>query len=259
MFWYFWNEAGPSTGLISDKSNNWAPENFLTASIATTGFGLSAITVAAERGWISRDQARQRVHTTLNFFRQMQLSAAHSYHGMWYHFLNRNTGQRDYSSEVSTVDSALFILGALQAGEYFRSEDPSVAQKAEQMYRDMDWAWYTNRGGVNPFVSMGWKPESGGIIAPDRGTFIVAWWNMHAETVLVDLLALGSPTHPISVQAWVDMRRHGSNSSDGGIYGYMHYPPLFVHQYVHLYYDLRNKQDGLVDYWDAAVRATQRD
>lgn len=259
MFWYFWNEAGPSTGLISDKSNNWAPENFLTASIATTGFGLSAITVAAERGWIPRDQARQRVLTTLNYFRQMQLNSTRSYHGFWYHFLNRNTGQRDYSSEVSTVDSALFILGALQAGEYFRSEDSTIAQKAEQMYRDMDWAWFTNRGGVTPFVSMGWKPESGGIIAPDRGTFIVAWWNMYAETVLVDLLALGSPTHPISVQAWVDMRRHGSNSSDGGIYEYMHYPPLFVHQYVHLYYDLRDKQDGLADYWDAAVRATQRD
>jgi hypothetical protein len=259
MFWYFWNEADPGTGLISDKSDNWAPESFLTASIATTGFGLSAITVAAERGWIPRDQARQRTLTTLNYFRQMQLNSTRSYHGFWYHFLNRNTGQRDYSSEVSTVDSALFILGALQAGEYFRSEDPTIAQKAEQIYRDMDWAWFTNRGGVTPFISMGWKPEMDGIAAPDRGSFIPAWWNMYAETVLVDLLALGSPTHPIDSQAWIDMRRHGAASADGGLYAYMHFPALFVHQYHNLYYDFRGQQDGLADYWDAAVQATKRD
>lgn len=264
MFWYFWNEAGLATGLISDKSNNWAPESFLTASIATTGFGLSAITVAAERGWISHAQARQRVLTTLNYFRQMQSNTGRSYHGMWFHFLNRNTGQRDYNSEVSTVDSALFILGALQAGEYFRTEDPSIAALADQLYRNMEWDWFTNRGGATPFISMGWKPEKdvgsqAVIVAPDRGYFISAWWNMYAETVFIDLLALGSPTHPILPQAWVDMRRHGAFAADGGVYEYMHFPPLFGHQYDNLYYDFRDRQDGLADYWEAAVRATQRD
>jgi fibronectin type 3 domain-containing protein len=259
MFWYFWNEVGPGTGLVSDKSNNWNEQHFSTASIATTGFGLSALTVACERGWISPSAARARVHTTLQFFRQMQLDPNRSYHGMWYHFVDWTTGHRNYGCEVSTVDSALFILGALQAGEYFRSTDPTIAQKAEEIYRAMEWDWFTQRGGDIPFVSMGWTPETGGISAPDRGSFIRAWWNMYAETVFVDLLALGSPTYPIDPRAWVEMRRHGSNAADGGVYEYMHLPPLFVHQYHNLYYDFRGKHDGMADYWDAAVRATQRD
>ncbi|MBL8024113.1 MAG: discoidin domain-containing protein [Elusimicrobia bacterium] len=260
MFWYFWNEAGPGTGLISDKSKNWMEQPFTTASVATTGFGLSVLTVAAERGWISPEAARQRVQGTLDFFRQMQLDPARSYHGMWYHFVDWTSGQRNYTSEVSTVDSALFILGALQAGEYFRTTDPTIAQKADALYRAMEWDWFTQRGGVNnPFISMGWNPEAGGIMAPDRGSFIPAWWNMYAESVFVNLLALASPTHPIEARAWVEMRRHGSNATGGGIYEFMHLPPLFVHQYHNLYYDFRNKNDGVSDYWDAAVQATQRD
>jgi hypothetical protein len=259
MFWYFWNEAGAGTGLISDKSSNWVDDDFSVASIATTGLGLSVLTVAAERGWVTRAEARQRIHTTLDFFRSMQINPSRSYHGLWYHFVNRASGNREYNSEVSTVDSALFILGALQAGEYFRNEDPAISQKADQLYRAMEWDWFTYRGGAIPFISMGWNPEAGGLTAPDRGSFIPAWWSMYAETVFVDLLALGSPTHPIEPRAWVEMRRHGSSSADGGVYEYLHFPALFVHQYHHLYYDLRNKQDGLGDYWEAAIRATRRD
>lgn len=259
MFWYFWNEVGAETGLTSDKSPNFSRQDFPTASIATTGFGLSAMTVAADRGWITPAEARQRVHTTLDFFRTMQLDPARSYHGFWFHFVNWNTGQRDYNSEVSTVDSALFILGALQAGEYFRSVDPSIAEKAERMYKDMEWSWFVGRGSDTPFISMGWTPEMAGVAAPDRGSFIRAWWNMYAESVFVDLLALGSPTHPVDPKAWVEMRRHGVPFSGGGIYDYMHLPPLFVHQYHNLYYDFRDKHDGLADYWEAAVLATQRD
>jgi hypothetical protein len=259
MFWYFWNEAGSGTGLVSDKSNNFFEQDFPTASIASTGFGLSAITVAAERGWITPAEARQRVHTTLDFFRTMQLDPARSYHGFWFHFVNWNTGERDYASEVSTVDSALFILGALQAGEYFRSTDSSIAEKAEQMYKDMEWNWFVGRGSDTPFVSMGWTPEMQGVAAPDRGSFIRAWWDMYAESVFVNLLALGSPTYPIETKAWVDMRRHGSFFAGGGIYEYMHLPPLFVHQYHNLFFDFRDKHDGMADYWEAAIRATQRD
>lgn len=259
MFWFFWNEAGSGTGLVSDKSNNFFEQDFPTASIASTGFGLSAITVAAERGWITPAEARQRVHTTLDFFRTMQLDPARSYHGFWFHFVNWNTGERDYASEVSTVDSALFILGALQAGEYFRSTDSSIAEKAEQMYKDMEWNWFVGRGSDTPFVSMGWTPEMQGVAAPDRGSFIRAWWDMYAESVFVNLLALGSPTYPIETKAWVDMRRHGSFFAGGGIYEYMHLPPLFVHQYHNLFFDFRDKHDGMADYWEAAIRATQRD
>lgn len=264
MFLYFWNEAGPTTGLVSDKSNNWADDNYLVASIATTGFGLSILTVATERGWITSEQARQRIHTTLDFFRQMQLDANKSYHGLWYHFVNRNTGAREWGSEISTVDSALFIMGALQAGEYFRSVDPPLAEKAETMYKAMDWSWFAGRaGGNSPFLSMGWKPsfESGNatLPAPDKGYFIQYFWDNYNESVFVNLMALGSPTYPVSARAWTEMRRHHVGSVGQGYSEYMHFPPLFGHQYHNLYFDFRNKHDGMSDYWDAAVRATKKD
>lgn len=264
MFAYFWTEVGPTTGLISDKSNNWLDQDFPVASIATTGFGLSILTAAVERGWITSAQARQRIHTTLDYFRQMQLDPNKSYHGLWYHFVNWTTGAREWGSEISTVDSALFIMGALQTGEYFRSVDPTIAQKAEQMFKDMQWDWFAGRaGGTSPFLSMGWKPifEGGNatIPAPDKGYFIQYFWDNYNESVFVNLMAMGSPTHPVSTRVWTEMRRHHVGSTSDGYSEYMHFPPLFGHQYHNLYFDFRNKHDGMSDYWDAAVRATKKD
>jgi hypothetical protein len=264
MYRYFWTEAGAATGLVSDKSNGWADQDFPVASIATTGLGVSVLTVAAERGWITSEQARQRILTTLNFFQTMQTDPARSYHGFWYHFVDWNTGQRAWSSEVSTVDSALFILGALQAGEYFRSTDPTLAQKAEELYRNMEWDWFANRRGDVPFLlSHGWKPDppdgDANIRAPDRGHFLQYQWDAYNESVFVNLLALGSPTHSIDKEAWVRMRRHAVGSDSEGYSEFMHFPPLFGHQYHNLYFDFKNKHDGTSDFWDAAVRATLKD
>jgi hypothetical protein len=265
---YFMSETGLTmtgdpTGLISDKSNGWVDEDFTVASIATTGFGLSVLTVAAERGWIPSDQAQQRIHTTLDLFKTMQEDPARSYHGFWYHFVDWGTGQRVWNSEISTVDSALFILGALQAGEYFRAVDPTIAQKAEELYKKMEWDWFARRVGSLPFLSMGWNPvydasKGATIKAPDKGYFLHFKWEAYNESVFVNLLALGSPTHPIDPQAWVRMRRHGVLSG-GGASEFMHFPPLFGHQYHNLYFDFKNKHDGTSDFWDAAVRASLRD
>jgi hypothetical protein len=263
MYRYFWTEVGATTGLVSDKSNGWFDDDFMVASIGTTGFGLSVLTVAAERGWITSDQARQRILATLNFFQTMQTDPARSYHGLWFHFVDRDTGQRAWASEVSTVDSALFILGALQAGEYFRSTDPTIAQKAEELYRNMEWDWFANRRGDVPFlVSHGWKPDldvNATIAAPDRGFFIQYQWDAYNESVFVNLLALGSPTHAIDKEAWVRMRRHAVGSDSEGYTEFMHFPPLFGHQYHNLYFDFKNKHDGTSDFWDAAARATLKD
>jgi hypothetical protein len=261
MFPYFLTEAGASTGLVSDKSYGWDDQDFDVASIATTGFGLSVLTVAAERGWITPLQARQRVHTILDFFKTMQQDSARSYHGFWYHYVNWNTGGPAWSREISTVDSALFIMGALQVGEYFRSTDPAIAAKAEDLYKNMEWDWFTKRGGDTPFLSMGWKatPASDATIkAPDRGYFIPYRWDAYNESVFVTLLALGSPTHSVDPGAWVRMRRHGI-FSEGGVSEFMHFPPLFGHQYHNLYFNFKDKHDGTSDFWDAAVRATLRD
>ena len=263
MYPYFLSEAGATTGLISDKSFAWADQDFSVASIATTGFGLSVLAVAAERGWITPLQARQRIHTILDLFKSMQMDPARSYHGFWYHYLDWNTSQRVWNSEVSTVDSALFILGAIQVGEYFREADPTLAQKAEELYKNMEWDWFSRRVESSPFLSMGWMPvfdpgKGSTIKAPDSGYFIQHQWDAYNESVFVNLLALGSPTHPVGPEAWVKMRRHGVFSG-GGVSEFMHFPPLFGHQYHNLYYDFRNKHDGTSDFWDAAVRATLKD
>jgi hypothetical protein len=263
MFRYFWTEARAATGLVSDKSSGWIDEDFSVASIGTTGFGLSVLTVAAERGWITPEQARERILTTLNFFQTMQTDPARSYHGFWFHFVDWATGQRAWESEVSTVDSALFILGALQAGEYFRSTDPVLAQKAEALYENMEWSWFANRREDVPFLlSHGWKPQEDGdapLPAPDRGFFIQYQWDTYSESVFVNLLALGSPTHAVHPEAWGRMRRHAVGSDSEGYSEFMHFPPLFGHQYHNLYFDFKNTHDGTSDFWDAAVRATLKD
>jgi hypothetical protein len=263
MYRFFWTEVGATTGLVSDKSNGWADADFPVASVATTGLGMSVLTVAAERGWVTPDEVRQRVHTILDLFNTMQTDPTRSYHGLWYHFVDWNTGQRVWDSEVSTVDSALFILGALQAGEYFRATDPAIAQKAEALYQNMEWDWFVGRRGDAPaFLSHGWKPEADGnatLAAPDRGYFLSSLWDIYDESVFVNLLALGSPTHAVDRDAWMKMRRHFTGSDSDGYSEFMHFPPLFGHQYHNLFFDFRDKHDGTSDFWDAAVRATLKD
>ena len=147
MFWFFWNEASQTTGLVKWGENNWAPGWAIVSSAASDGFALSIYTIGAERGWVSNYDAYQRVMKILNSFESFQSDPARSMHGFWYHFVYMDdaaghiAGECVDNSEISTVDSAIFILGALQAGEYFRSTHPDVASKAEQLYLKMDWGW----------------------------------------------------------------------------------------------------------------------
>ncbi|OGH56031.1 MAG: hypothetical protein A3G34_06665 [Candidatus Lindowbacteria bacterium RIFCSPLOWO2_12_FULL_62_27] len=258
MFWYFWNEADVQTGLVKSTENNWKTGYGTVSSIAVDGFALSVYTVAAERGWITRQTAYDRVMKMLTSFE----TRLQNVHGFWYHFVNIGTGAREMNSEVSTVDSALFILGAIQAGRYFLSDHPDVWAKADLLYRRMDWTWFMNIGSdwQKRFVNMGWKPENDGysyIISsgrPEGGFFCNDWWNRYSESIFVTLLALGSPTHSIGPAAWTDMGRWWAEAFG---YRFIQEPPLFTHQYHHLYIDLRNIHDGGADYFENSVRAAQ--
>ena len=250
MFWYFWNECDPATGLVKDKENNWAAGSETVSSIATTGMGLSVLTVAANRGWVSRDEAYQRVKTTMNTF--LNNPDFFNKEGFWYHFVDMHTGARSGASEVSTVDSGLFILGALQAAEYFKSVgyDPeNIYKTADDLYRRMNWKYFTGVGNdyQKQFVSMGWAPEDGALFG--------ALWENYCESVFVNLLALGAPNEDfrISTSAWTSMGRDYIDA-----FGYMHArsAPLFIHQYHNLYFDFRDKDDGFMDYFETANYAT---
>ncbi len=272
MFEFFWNEVDSTTKFIRDKAKNFTISAPNICTIGGVGFGFSIYTIGVERGWITAAQAYDRIMKILDGFNTWGAPRLDAYHGFWYHGVNPATLARDGTFELSTVDSALFILGALQAGEYFRAAYPDLTARVDALYRDMEWDWWINRTDStpappnpdnDPFVNMAWLPpgECNGtynIPAPGGGCFAQLWWNEYSETVLVNLLAFGSPTYPIGAEAWANMKRTLKN--DMG-YRMVDQAPLFAHQFHHLYYDLRDKHDGFLNYDDNTRIATmyQRD
>ena len=248
-FDYFWYEANPSNGLIRDRNTDGS-----ASSIAAVGFGLSALTVGIDRGWIDKERARERVLTTLEFFWSSPHgpeSDATGYKGFYYHFLNMESGRRAGTSELSTIDTALLLAGVLHVGQYFDGEnevETQIRSLADSIYLRVEWDWAQPRP---PRIGHGWRPESG---------FILFDWGGYNEAMIVYLLALGSPTHPVSPDAWDAW----TNSYKWGTYyGYdfVVFPPLFGHQYTHVWFDFRNIQDAYmrsrgIDYFENSQRAT---
>ena len=248
-FDYFWQEANPANGLVKDRSRPNA-----VASIAAVGFGLSALTVGIDRGWITREEGRDRVHTTLTFFwnaPQSQATDATGYKGFFYHFLDMNTGRRAWTSELSTIDTALLMGGVLHMREYFTADDPveeSIRTLADAIYERVEWDWAQARP---PAISHGWRPESG---------FIAFDWIGYNEAMLLYLLALGSPTHPVEPAAWTAWTS-GYDWETHYDFSFVRFPPLFGHQYSHVWIDFRGIQDAYmrakgIDYFENSRRAT---
>ncbi len=252
-FNYFWDTTDPATGLVPDR---WPTPSF--ASVAAVGFALSAYPIAVARGWVTREQAAQRTLTTLRFFASAPQGPAPKgmtgYKGFFYHFLDMKTGTRFGRTELSTVDTALFLVGALHAQAFFDGNAPAEAQirqLADELYGNVQWPWSQVRP---PSIGHGWHPESGHI-AND--------WKGYNESMIVYLLALGSPTHPVSPEArdaWTSTYDRASWGSD---YGQTHlrFPPLFGHQFTHIWVDFRGMADAYMrskglDYFENSRRAT---
>jgi hypothetical protein len=242
-FRYFWETANPKNGLIPDR---YPTPSF--ASIAAVGFGLTAYPIGVERHYISRAEARERVLATLRFFVR-----APNQQGFFYHFLDMKTGARANDSEVSTVDTALLLAGMLFCQSYFDSQHPhevQIRKLVDEIYRRVDWTWAQPRP---PVVALAWTPESG---------FSGLDWQGYNEAMLVYLLALGSPTHPISPQAWT-MWTSTYDQHWGTLYDqtYLSFGPLFGHQYTHVWVDFRGIRDAYMrahgmDYFENSRRAT---
>jgi hypothetical protein len=248
-FDYFWYETNLANGLIKDRSSDPS-----LASIAAVGFGLSSLTVGIDRGWISREAGRERVLTTLRFLRTSPQGSepdATGYNGFYYHFLDMQTGRRDGGSELSTIDTALLLGGVLHVQQYFDQEDATEVEiriLADAIYRRIDWPWMQVR---SPKISHGWTPEM---------RFLPFDWAGYNEAMILYLLALGSPTFPISPEAWTVWtssyvwQTHYEQA-------FVTFPPLFGHQYSHVWIDFRGLQDvymrakGL-DYFENSRRAT---
>jgi len=241
-FYFFWNEANPSNGLIQDRARNFTSSTYDMASIASIGFGLTAICVAHSRGWISYDEAYSRILTTLKTFRN---GPVQDKNGFFYHFLNMDTGARyDVKSELSSIDTTLFLAGALFAGQYFKGTE--IETIADELYRAADWIWMSDDG-AHEFVNMAWTPESG---------FSGLYWNSFNEGVLLDVLAIGSPTHPKNTDCWVHMTRPQGSYEGYTLIYCTPYNPLFVHQYPHIWVDLRRKEYAGTNYFENSRKAT---
>jgi hypothetical protein len=242
-FRYFWETANPKNGLIPDR---YPTPSF--ASIAAVGFGLTAYPIGVERHYVTRAEARERVLATLRFFLR-----APNEHGFFYHFLEMKSGARANDSEVSTVDTALLLAGMLFCQSYFDTQNPrevQIRKLVDEIYRRVDWTWAQPRP---PVVALAWTPENG---------FSGIDWQGYNEAMLVYLLALGSPTHPIAPQAWT-MWTSTYDQHWGTLYDqtYLSFGPLFGHQYTHVWVDFRGIRDDYMrahglDYFENSRRAT---
>ena len=249
-FRFFWDTQNPTTHLIPDR---WPTPSF--SSIAAVGFGLNAYAIGAERGWVSRAQARDRTLETLQSLYMLPQGPAATgvagYKGFYYHFLDMETGMRYKDVELSSVDTSLLLAGVLFGQSYFDGADPaevSIRAYADSIYRRVDWAWFRNQ---SPLLSMSWSPEKG---------FNSYQWRGLNEAMIVYLLALGSPTHPIDSTAWPAWT---STYKWGSYYGQQHvgFAPLFGHQYSQVWVDFRGIQDEYmrghgIDYFENSRRAT---
>jgi hypothetical protein len=242
-FLFFWEQSDRGTGLVRDRArdngNRVSGDGRDIASIAATGFGLSAICIGAERGWISKEQAAEQVRATLRFFAH----TATQEHGWFYHWMDASTGQRRWNSETSSIDTALLLGGVLTAAQYF-SQDAEIPKLASQIYERVDFPWMLDGDPLT--LSHGWVLGKG---------FLKNKWDTYCELSLLYILAIGSPTHPISEESWYVWRRP---LYQYGAYQFISGGPLFTHQYSHAWIDFRNRRDrGFLDFFLNSVKATR--
>lgn len=238
---YFVEQAGAKSGQVLDRaaaSNTTGKRDPRTmASIAATGFGLSALCIADKRGYQPRAQVIAQVRRTLHF----HLEQMPDEHGFFYHFSDVDNGAPFGGSEVSSIDTALLMCGVLTARAHFHN-DAEIVRLATALYERVDWSWMLNGGQM---LSMGWR----------HGSFLESRWNHYCELMMLYLLALGSPTHPIDPACWDAWSRPVMKYA--GFEYISAADPLFVHQYSHAWFDFRYKRDKYADYFANSITATR--
>ncbi len=248
-FDFFWERTNPVNGLTPDR---WPTPSF--SSIAAVGFALTASPIGVERGWITRDQAADRTLATLRFFWTAPQGPATrgmaGHKGFFYHFLDMNSGERFETVELSTIDTSLLLAGALFCQSYFdgsSGKETAIRAIADSLYRRAEWTWIQPN---KPLVNHRWRPEDG---------FSVSDWHGYDESMILYILALGSPTFPIDSTAWPAFTATNRWMT---FYGYEHvnFAPLFGHQYSHVWVDFRGIRDPYmrgrgIDYFENSRRA----
>ncbi len=208
------------------------------SSIASVGFGLSALVVGCENGWISKNLAKEIALKTLNTFDRV----VEQKNGFYAHFLSMGTGKRVWNCEYSIIDTAIFLMGALTSGEYFGGE---VYELFEKLYSKVDWNWYLDREKKQFY--MGYKDERG----------FWGHWDHYAEQLIMYFLAVVSPTHHVSKDVYDSFERWvGEYTGIRHIYTYT--GSLFTYQFSHAWIDFRDWTDRYgVNWYENSVKASR--
>ena len=234
---FFWEQAHPATGLVKDRCNTRATDTGIVASIAGTGFGLTALCIAHQRGWISLSDARARALTTLRFLWEKMPT----HRGFYFHWANVVTGERIWDAEASSIDTAILLCGVLACREHFRH--PEISRLSYSIFNRVDWTWLSEDTSLLPH---GWRPEIG---------FLPYRWDFYSEQTMMYLLGLGSPSHPLPPEAWNAWKR--TKFEYDGLTYIGSFAPLFVHQYPQAWFDFRGKRDQYADYFQNSTIATE--
>jgi hypothetical protein len=234
---FFWEQGSPNTGMVKDRYNLHTNSQGGAASIAATGFGLTALCIAEQRGFITTADALERVFVTLRFL----WKKLPNHRGFFYHFANPETGERMFDSEVSSVDTAILLCGVLTCREHFRH--PAVAQLANLIFNRVDWTWLSEDTSL---LTHGWTPEIG---------FLPSRWDYYSELMMMYLLGMGSSAYPLKEETWNAWKRL-TFEYDGMRY-IGSFAPLFVHQFSQAWFDFRGQRDKYADYFQNSVIATE--
>jgi len=235
-FQYFWDQANPETGLVRDRCSVISDKQGTVASIAATGFGLTAMCIGEKRQYIATADAQKRVMSTLTSLWNM----LPNHRGFFYHWADINNGERVWDSEISSVDTAILLCGVLTCREHFKNR--TLTELASAVFDRVDWAWLSEDTTLLPH---GWTPEFG---------FLPYRWDNYSELMMMYLLGMGSGSHPLRPETWSAWKR--LKFEYAGIRYIGSFAPLFVHQYSQAWFDFRGKHDRYADYFHNSILAT---
>jgi hypothetical protein len=244
-FNFFWERTNtvadsPGYGLIRDRY----PGSAGIASMASVGFGLSAYPIGVEKGYISLEEGQERASKTMDTLLAMERTE-----GFYYHFVDMETGKRAWESEVSSIDTAILMMGVLTAGSYFGGE---VETKAQEIYDGVNWPWFIDE--ERNMFHMAYRPEKA---LEGQGGF-EGHWDFYAEQLMLYVLAAGSDTHPIDETTYYTFTRHYGKYGDGEGFVHSWFGSLFTYQFSHAWIDFRDYIDAEeVNWFDNSVAASQ--
>src|SRR6201996_2696740 len=236
-FLFFLEQADPETGLVKDRCNARTTDTGVVASIASSGFGLTALCIGHQRGYISQGDVHERVIRALTFLRDKMPT----HRGFFYHFAHIKTGERIWESEVSSIDTSILLCGILTCREHFRHA--AIDRLSYEIFSRVEWRWLSEDTKLLP---QGWSPETG---------FLPYRWDYYSELMMIYLLGLGSVYHPLSVETWNAWKR--TPFEYDGLRYIGSFAPLFVNQYSQAWFDFRGKRDQYTDYFLNSIVATE--